>query len=197
MKPYVLTPRAEQDIGDIWDYIASDNIEAADRVLDALEKVVLKLANTPGIGHMREELADRRHGFFLVYSYLIVYRFDTNPLQIVRILRAARDVQFRFRRTVVVIPLELQRAENGRLCQTGRTQERGTNPTCPTALTKINEPTPRRPSFTYDSKIPNVPPLNALPPNPQEPPIRFPAPPCYVLIREKNSWPGCSGYKRS
>lgn len=36
MKPYVLTPRAEQDIGDIWDYIAEDGIEAANRVLDAL-----------------------------------------------------------------------------------------------------------------------------------------------------------------
>ena len=81
MKPFVLTPRAEQDIGDIWDYIASDNIDAADRVLDALEQAVLKLAKSPGIGHMREQLADRRHRFFLVYSYLIGYRFETKPLQ--------------------------------------------------------------------------------------------------------------------
>ena len=93
MKPFVLTPRAEQDIGDIWDYIASDNIDAADRVLDALEQAVLKLAKSPGIGHMREQLADRRHRFFLVYSYLIVYRFETKPLQVVRVLHAARDVQ--------------------------------------------------------------------------------------------------------
>ena len=93
MKPYVLTPRAEQDISDIWDYIASDNIEAADRVLEALERAVLKLVKTPGIGHMREELADRRHRFFLVYSYLIASCFDTKPLQVVRVLHAARDVQ--------------------------------------------------------------------------------------------------------
>ena len=37
MKPFILTPRAEQDVSDIWDYIADDNIEAADRVLAALE----------------------------------------------------------------------------------------------------------------------------------------------------------------
>jgi hypothetical protein len=38
-------------------------------------------------------LADRRHRFFLVYSYLIVYRFETNPLQVIRVLHATRDVQ--------------------------------------------------------------------------------------------------------
>jgi plasmid stabilization system protein ParE len=42
---------------------------------------------------MREELADRRHRFFLVYSYLIIYRLETKPLQIIRVLHAARDVQ--------------------------------------------------------------------------------------------------------
>ena len=93
MNPFVLTPRAEQDISDIWDYIADDNIEAADRVLDALENAMVKLAKNPAIGHWREELADKRHRFFLVYSYLIVYRDKTKPLQIVRVLHTARDVQ--------------------------------------------------------------------------------------------------------
>ena len=37
MKPFVLTPRAEQDVIDIWDYVADDNIEAADHLIDALE----------------------------------------------------------------------------------------------------------------------------------------------------------------
>jgi plasmid stabilization system protein ParE len=32
MKRFILTPRARQDIDDIWDYIANDNIESADRV---------------------------------------------------------------------------------------------------------------------------------------------------------------------
>jgi plasmid stabilization system protein ParE len=93
MKPFVLTPRAEQDVSDLWDYIAADNIEAADRVLAALEKTLHRLAENPGIGHLREDLADRRHRFLLVYSYLIVYRFETQPLQVIRVLHAARDVQ--------------------------------------------------------------------------------------------------------
>src|SRR5271165_2405872 len=90
---FVLTPRADEDVGEIWEYIADDNIAAADRVLHALERAMLKLARTPGIGHWREELADKRHRFFLVYSYLIVYRFETRPLQVIRVLHAARDVQ--------------------------------------------------------------------------------------------------------
>lgn len=54
---------------------------------------MIKLAKNPGIGHRRDELADKRHRFFLVYSYLIVYRHENKPLQIVRVLHAARDVQ--------------------------------------------------------------------------------------------------------
>ncbi len=92
-KSFVLTLRAEQDIEEIWDYIAADNIDAADRVLKSLETGIARLAKRPGIGHMREDLADRRHRFYLVYSYLIVYRIATKPLQIIRILHAARDVQ--------------------------------------------------------------------------------------------------------
>jgi plasmid stabilization system protein ParE len=93
MRPFILTPRAEQDVSDIWDYIADDSIEAADRVLAALEKTMHRLAKNPGIGHLREDLADRRHRFILVYSYLIIYRHETKPLQVIRILHAARDVQ--------------------------------------------------------------------------------------------------------
>ena len=93
MTLFILTARAEQDLSDIWEYIAGDNIAAAGRVLDALEKAMYRVARNPGIGHMREDLADRRHRFFLVYSYLIVYRMETRPLQVIRILHAARDVQ--------------------------------------------------------------------------------------------------------
>jgi plasmid stabilization system protein ParE len=93
MKRFVLTPRAKQDVNDIWDYIAADNIGAADRVLDALDNAIARVARNPGIGHWREELTDKRHRFFLVYSYLIVYRHETRPLQIIRVLHASRDVQ--------------------------------------------------------------------------------------------------------
>jgi len=32
---------------------------------------MIRLSKTPGMGHWREVLTDKRHRFFLVYSYLI------------------------------------------------------------------------------------------------------------------------------
>jgi toxin ParE1/3/4 len=93
VKRFILTPRAKQDLYDIWDHIAADNIEAADRVLESLHDAMVKLARAPGIGHWREELTDKRHRLFLVYSYPIVYRHETTPMQIIRILHASRDVE--------------------------------------------------------------------------------------------------------
>ncbi len=51
MKRFILTPRAKQDLNDIWNYIAEDSLEAADRVLDTLDKAIVKLAKNAGIGH--------------------------------------------------------------------------------------------------------------------------------------------------
>ena len=43
------------------------------------------------LGHVREYLADSEHRLFLVYSYLVVYLASKKPIQIVRVLHAARD----------------------------------------------------------------------------------------------------------
>lgn len=99
MKKFVLTPLAARDIDDIWDYLAEDSIDTADRVLAAIERTILRLVRHPGIGHLREDLADRRHRFFLIYPYLIVYRKESGLLQVVRVLHAARDIQARLSET--------------------------------------------------------------------------------------------------
>lgn len=93
MKSYVLTPAAIQDLQTIRSFIASDNPEAARRVLKTLRSAIRKLTKHPGTGHTRQDLADPKHSFLLVYSYFIVYRAGTNPLQVIRILHSARDVQ--------------------------------------------------------------------------------------------------------
>jgi len=93
MKQFVLTSLASRDLNEIWEYLSEDNLDAADRTLAAIEKAIRKLARQPGIGHLREDLADRRHRFLLVHPYLIVYRSSTKPLQVIRVLHTARDVQ--------------------------------------------------------------------------------------------------------
>ena len=93
MSRFVLTPAAEADLVEIWDFIAADNPAAASRVLDAFESAFDRFADFPESGHFREDLADTRHRFAMVYSYLIVYRWQPRPIQIIRVLHAARDVE--------------------------------------------------------------------------------------------------------
>jgi len=49
------------------------------------------LADFPNAGHRRQDLTSAPVRFLSVYSYLIVYRPETKPLQIVAILHAHRD----------------------------------------------------------------------------------------------------------
>lgn len=92
MQDYILAPEALQDLQDIWDFIAEGNPDAAGRVQEELFEAFEGLASMPGKGHQREDLTDKPVRFFTVRSYLIVYRPDTVPLQIVGVLHGARDI---------------------------------------------------------------------------------------------------------
>ena len=91
---YILSPRAAADLVEIWTYI-KDNAgrELADRVSSTIREKFVFLSLNPAVGHRRENLTDQNVGFFPVYSYLIVYRAETKPLQIASILHGRRDVQ--------------------------------------------------------------------------------------------------------
>jgi plasmid stabilization system protein ParE len=62
------------------------------KVVLALEDAFVLLASRPGIGHAREDLADRPLKFWSVYSYLVVYDPAGEPLTIVAVLHGARDI---------------------------------------------------------------------------------------------------------
>jgi hypothetical protein len=61
----------------------------ADRVEFAIRERIAFLAGAPRAGHRRKDLTDEDVKFFPVYSYLIVYRPETNPLQIASFFTAA------------------------------------------------------------------------------------------------------------
>ena len=91
---YILAPQAARDLAQIWRYLKKESgRETADRIEAVILGKVAALAETPGIGHWRRDLTDRDVRFFGVYSYLIVYRPETKPLQVVSILHARRDVE--------------------------------------------------------------------------------------------------------
>jgi antitoxin ParD1/3/4/toxin ParE1/3/4 len=94
MKPrYVLSPQAARDLVQISRYIKNDSSrETADRVESVIRDRFVYLAQHPGGGHRRPDLTDAEVRFLSVYSYLIVYRPETKPLQVVAIVHARRDV---------------------------------------------------------------------------------------------------------
>ena len=93
MTRFARTPAAKADLVELYDLIEQDDPRAASRVLARLRTAMRRLARTPGLGHLREDLADEALRFWPVYSYLIVYRPETRPLQIIRVVHGARDVR--------------------------------------------------------------------------------------------------------
>jgi plasmid stabilization system protein ParE len=53
MSLYLLTPQAEDDLFDIWSYIAQDSLDAANRVETQIYAACAFLASTPQAGHIR------------------------------------------------------------------------------------------------------------------------------------------------
>ena len=92
MNRYVLSRDAEQDLSEIWDYIASESIDAADRWIEKLFDAFKSLAQHPSLGHKREDLTPQPVLFWPVGSYLIIYRLAPSILQVVAITQGSRDI---------------------------------------------------------------------------------------------------------
>ncbi|HBL30449.1 MAG TPA: type II toxin-antitoxin system RelE/ParE family toxin [Acidobacteria bacterium] len=93
MSRFVLTSAAREDLEELVAYIAKDSPTAARRVARELRNSMRKLARLPEMGHRRSDLCDEPLRFWQVYSFLVIYLPETKPLQILRVLRAARDVR--------------------------------------------------------------------------------------------------------
>ena len=76
----------------LWDYIAQDDIDAADRVQADIHRAIDNLVALPGMGYRREDVADETLRFWPVFNYLIIYRPETDPLEIVRVVSGYRDL---------------------------------------------------------------------------------------------------------
>lgn len=91
MKTFVLHPEAYADLTEIWEYIAADNLEAADRVLEEIHEVMKSLVRFPNRGHARPELTSRPLRFQVVRDYVIAYAPDEEPLIVLAILHGRRN----------------------------------------------------------------------------------------------------------
>lgn len=84
-------PEAFTDLIDIWEFIAEDNIDAADRVILEIFDAIRELVVFPHQGHRRPDLTARPLRFILVRDYLIAYAPDESPLWMVAILHGRRN----------------------------------------------------------------------------------------------------------
>ena len=93
MNRFQVLEAAEQDLFEIWSFIAIDNVQAADRVERDIRDMFPRLAEFPGMGHTRHDLVADDLLFVTVRSvYQIVYDPKVEPLTILRVLRGGLDV---------------------------------------------------------------------------------------------------------
>ena len=98
MAKLLLSDFVEAELEAIWDYIAFDNMDAADRFLEAAYHCFQELARTPNMGNPRTFAAARLSGLrsFRVRgfeNYLVFYRPIPDGIEVFHVLHGARDLK--------------------------------------------------------------------------------------------------------
>ena len=91
MATVLVTPLAQEDLGDIWDYAAESGTERADRLLDLIYEKCQRLAEYPEMGRARHELLVNLRSF-MVKNYVIFYQPTADGIEVLRVLYGARDI---------------------------------------------------------------------------------------------------------
>jgi toxin ParE1/3/4 len=90
-------PEAANDLEDIWWYIAQDNPQEADRLLDRIQEKLLLLVEFPHMGISQDELVSGLRSS-TVGNYLIFYFPLEDGIDVVRVLHGARELETIFQR---------------------------------------------------------------------------------------------------
>ena len=93
MSQAIILPSAEADVAAIWEYIAQDSPESADRFVDGIYLTCNQtLAYNPRIGRTREELSPGLRSF-PYRDYAIFYRIAITGVEVVRVFHGRRDIE--------------------------------------------------------------------------------------------------------
>jgi toxin ParE1/3/4 len=84
-------PRAIRDIEEIWQWIAADDVAAADRWVRLIVESTDRLTDFPNSGAPRPELAPGARSL-VVGGYLVLYRVGPDSVDIVRVVHGAREL---------------------------------------------------------------------------------------------------------
>jgi plasmid stabilization system protein ParE len=93
---FQFTPQAAEDVDAIWWFIAEDNRDAANRVETEIVSSCRRLARYPLIGARRQDITSLPVRFWTISkfpNYVIVYRPETVPLEVVAVLHGKRNLK--------------------------------------------------------------------------------------------------------
>lgn len=96
MASFRLTPDAIDDLEAIWSFIFKDDPGAADAVEEGIRLACAMLAKRPLIGRVRRDLTTLPVHFWTIprhSNYIIVYKPDSEPIEIVRVLHGMRNIK--------------------------------------------------------------------------------------------------------
>jgi len=93
-RPAIVTSPALADAREAYAWIRKDSRQAAIHFRAAVSRAARAIGEYPDIGRTRPEVAFPSTRFFVLtgFPYVLVYRSDTTPPRILRILHGARDL---------------------------------------------------------------------------------------------------------
>ena len=95
MPTLIVSPLAEEDLEEIWSFVAERNVEAADRLIDEITGRFDQLLAYPETGRARHDLLVNLRSL-PVKRYVIFYQPTEDGVEIFRVLHGSRDVQGEF-----------------------------------------------------------------------------------------------------
>jgi toxin ParE1/3/4 len=95
-----VSPRAEDDLDDIWYYAAKEScsVDTANRLIDSITDRFFLLASRPYLGRARDEDLGPGSRSFPVGEYVIVYCVEDDDVSILRVVHGRRDLEALFGR---------------------------------------------------------------------------------------------------
>jgi toxin ParE1/3/4 len=91
MSGFVLHPDAYTDLDEIWEYIAADSLDGADRIREEIFEAIRSLVAFPYTGHDRPDLTARPLRFQSLRDYVIAYAPDEKPLAVIAVVHGRRS----------------------------------------------------------------------------------------------------------
>ena len=90
----IFAPRAQRELRAAAEWIAEDNLAAADALLAAAMTAARRIEARAKLGRIRLELAPARYRFWSLrgFPYLLVYDAEAEPPIILRFVHQSRDL---------------------------------------------------------------------------------------------------------